>query len=172
MSRHLDAAHEEIDRIACLYARLTRDAFKGGWTGIYDMPGGPAAFPDGGGHSMSPGLMRRLMLVNLAAGNVNMAFRAWSAPPGGALAAELGLTTRSGDLSAWAAEAGKVARAIQRYIGELWEAVQDVQAAILRHWDNEAILWLEAQRRDPGGRSAGTRGVRRWCGRVSGRRGR
>ena len=153
LSKACDLWRDEYSLPAFIQARLTHDSFKGGWTGVYDMSAGPVVTPDGGGHSMSPGLMRRLMLANLSAGNVNMAFQAWNTHLGGA-EGEFGLTTLSGAVSAWAVEAGKVARAVQRYIGELWEGVQDIQVGILCDWDNEASAWVDR----PNGRCCGTGG--------------
>lgn len=160
-SWHFESVAGEIDRPVYMQARMTRDYFKGGWTSAFETTGGPVQYSGGYGNAMTPGLMRRLMLSYLAAGNINIAFWTWNARPGGWEAGEYGLTTLSGAISPWAQEAGRVAHGIEQYHAELWQATQKPHVAILQSWDTEAILLLEPERHDlqtePGRFSRGTR---------------
>ena len=147
-SWHFEMVHGEVDRPTYMQARLTRDYFKGGWTSAFETTGGAVQYSGGYGNSMTPGLMRRLTLSYLAAGNLAMAFWTWNHRKGGWEAGEYGLTTLSGAVSSWAKEAGAVSRGLDRYAAELWQAKQDDPAGILTGWDNQAIVMLEPQRHD------------------------
>ena len=148
LSWHFELARGEVDRAVYIQARQTRDYFKYGWTSAFETTGGAVQYSGGYGNAMSAGLMRRLTLSYLAAGNVNMAFWTWNHRPGGWEGGEYGLTSLSGALTPWAVEAGKVARAMARYHEELWEADHDVRVGLVHSWDTEAIYTLEPERFD------------------------
>ncbi len=152
---------DEIDAPVLMQAKLTRDFFKGGWTSAYETTGGPVQYSGGRGNAMTPGLMRRLCLAYLAAGNENISFWTWNARPGGWEVGEYGLTTLSGTLSPWAEEAGNVARAMDRWHGELWEASEDVRVGLVSSWDTQAIYTCEPEREGlPVGPSEISRGTK------------
>jgi beta-galactosidase len=148
LSWHFEQVAGEVDRPVYMQARLTRDAFKGGWTSAYETTGGPVQYSGGYGVGMSAGLMRRMALSYLAAGNVNIAFWTWNHRPGCWEAGEYGLASLSGRLTPWAQEAGKVARGMERWHEELWEATAEPRVGLVQSWDTEAILTLEPQRHD------------------------
>ncbi len=160
LSWHFEQVEGEVDRPVYMQARLTRDAFKGGWTSCYETTGGSVQYSGGYGNAMTPGLMRRLMLSYLAAGNLSMAFWTWNHRPGGWEAGEYGLTTLSGRLSSWGAEAGRISAALGRYADELWQATHQPHVGLIESWDTDAIYLLEPQRHDvqdgPGELSRGT----------------
>jgi beta-galactosidase len=144
---HFELVKGEVDRPVYMTARLTRDYFKDGWTSAYETTGGAVQF-DGYGNAITPGLMRRLVLSYLAAGNVNVAFWTWNHRPGGWEAGEYGMTSFSGALTSWAEETGKIVRAMNQYHEELWEARHQVKVGLVQCWDNEAIYLQEAERHD------------------------
>ncbi|MGC9346593.1 MAG: beta-galactosidase, partial [Anaerolineae bacterium] len=148
LSWHFEPVEGEVDRPVYMQARLTRDYFKGGWTSAYETTGGAVQYSGGYGNAMTPGLMRRLMLNYLAAGHQNIAFWTWNHRPGGWEAGEYGLTTLSGAISDWATEAAGIARAMDRYHAELWDAQDDPRVGLLQNWDTEAILEKEPERHD------------------------
>ncbi len=148
LSWHFEQVAGEVDRPVYMQAKMTRDYFKGGWTSAYETTGGPVQYSGGYGVGMSAGLMRRMALSYLAAGNVNIAFWTWNARPGCWEAGEYGLTSLSGKLTPWAVEAGKVAEGMRRYHGELWEATAEPRVGLVQSWDTDAILTLEPQRHD------------------------
>lgn len=146
MSWHFEHVHGEIDRPVLMQAKMTRDAFKGGAASAYETTGGPVQYSGGYGHHMDAGLMRRLCLSYLAAGNQVLAFWDWRCRPGGLEAGEYGLLTLSGKVSPWAKEIGRVAAGMGRYIGEIWSARTEPELGILRSWDTEMVLSLEPDR--------------------------
>ncbi len=160
LSWHFEPVAGEVDRPVYLQARLTRDAFKGGWTSAYETTGGPVQYSGGYPNAMTPGLMRRLVLSYLAAGNVCAAFWTWNHRPGGWEAGEYGLTSLSGRLTPWAKELGPISEGLRRYVHELWDAQADAPVGVLYDWDTEAILTLEPERHDLAGVGAFGGGTR------------
>jgi beta-galactosidase len=148
LSWHFELSKGEVDRSVFYQARATRDYFKDGWTSAFETTGGPVQYSGGFGNAMTAGLMRRLTLSYLAAGNVNIAFWTWNARPGGWEAGEYGMTSLSGALTPWALEAGKVAQGMAQYHEELWEAENETRVGILQSWDTEVVCALEPQRFD------------------------
>jgi beta-galactosidase len=145
---HFDLVEGEVDRPVYMQARQTRDWFKGGFTSCYETTGGPVQYSGGFGNSMSPGLMRRLILSYLAAGNINCSFWVWNARPGGWEAGEYGLTSLSGQLTPWAKEAGQLIQLARAHSAELWESGFPPEVGILSSWDTDAILEMEPPRHD------------------------
>ncbi|TVR54065.1 MAG: hypothetical protein EA426_17220, partial [Spirochaetaceae bacterium] len=148
MSWHFEQVDGEIDRPVYMQARLTRDAFKNGFTSCYETTGGAVQYSGGYGNAMTPGLMRRLIMSYIAAGNLSVAFWTWNHRPGFWEAGEYGLTTLSGRVAPWGEEAGKVCRALGRYADELWAASGETHVALLESWDTDAIYLLEPERHD------------------------
>lgn len=159
LSWHFELVEGEVDRPVYMQARLTRDADKTGWTSCYETTAGPVQYSGGYGNAMTPGLMRRLMLSYLAAGNVNIGFWTWNPRPGGWEAGEYGLIDLAGNLTPWAEEAGRVTRAMERYHDELWEADDEADVGILTSWDTDALLCLEPHRHDLDGLRDHSRGT-------------
>ncbi|MCC5850109.1 MAG: beta-galactosidase [Verrucomicrobia bacterium] len=151
LSWHFELVNGEVDRPVYMQARLTRDADKNGWTSCYETTAGPVQYSGGFGNAMTPGLMRRLMLSYLAAGNVNIGFWTWNPRPGGWEAGEYGLIDLAGGLTPWAEEAGRVTHAMQQYHDELWEADDEAEVGILTSWDTDVLLSFEPPRHDLGG---------------------
>ena len=69
LSWHFEPVDGEVDRPVYIQARMTRDMAKGKPTACWEATGGPVQFSGGYGNSMSAGLMRRLCMAYLAAGN-------------------------------------------------------------------------------------------------------
>ncbi len=159
LSWHLELVDGEVDRPVYMQARLTRDADKTGWTSCYETTAGPVQYSGGFGNAMTPGLMRRLMLSYLAAGNVNIGFWTWNPRQGGWEAGEYGLVDLAGGLTPWAEEAGRVARAMHLYHAELWESDDEAVVGILNSWDTDALLCLEPPRHDLDGLRDHSRGT-------------
>lgn len=159
LSWHFELVRGEVDRPVYMQARLTRDADKTGWTSCYETTGGPVQYSGGYGNAMTPGLMRRLMLSYLAAGNVNIGFWTWNPRPGGWEAGEYGLIDLAGALTPWAEEAGRVTRAMQQHHEELWDADDGAEVGILSSWDTDTLLCLEPPRHDLDGLRDHSRGT-------------
>jgi beta-galactosidase len=156
MSWHFEPVGGEIDRPVYFQARQTRDYFKGGWTSAFETTGGPVQFSGGYGNHMDAGLMRRLCLAYLAAGNQNLAFWTWNHRPGGWEGGEYGMTSLSGRVTEWAKEAGQIAQAARHYVADLWEAEDGADVGLIQSWDTDVIQLFEPERHDLS-RSVGNR---------------
>ncbi len=148
LSWHFELTAGEVDRPVYMQARQTRDYFKEGWTSAYETTGGAVQYSGGYGNAMTPGLMRRLTLSYLAAGNVNVAYWTWNHRPGGWESGEYGMTSLSGAITDWASEAGAIGRGMGKYIDELWQGDPQTHVGLLEAWDTDAILTLEPERHD------------------------
>jgi beta-galactosidase len=146
LSWHFEQSQGEVDRPVYAQARFTHDAHKGGASNAYETTGGPVQYSGGYGNHMDAGLMRRLMLLYLAAGNQGIAFWDWICRPGGIESGEYGMVTLSGAVSEWARDAGRVARAMARHAAEIWESWEPPELGIVRSWDTEAVLAVEPER--------------------------
>ncbi len=147
-SWHFEPVKGELHRPLYMQARMTNDAFKGGFSSAYETAGGAVQYSGGYGNHMDPALMRTLMLSYLAAGNESIAFWLWRARPGGIEAGEYAMTTYSGAISSWAEAAGAVARTMRDWREELWQAESEPELGILRSWDTEMCTSLEPNRHD------------------------
>ena len=148
LSWHFESVKGEFERPHYIQSRLTSDAFKGAYTSAFETTGGPVQYSGGYGNSMDAGLMRKLMLNFLAAGNEGIAFWAWIARPGGIEAGEYGLVSLSGKITEWAEEASRIIAAMTRHRREIWAAGSDAEVAIVRSWDTETIMACEPRRFD------------------------
>jgi len=151
LSWHFELVDGEVDRPVYLQARMTRDADKTGRTSCYETTAGPVQYSGGFGNAMSPGLMRRLMFSYLAAGNLDIAFWTWNPRPGGWEAGEYGMIDLAGDLTPWAQEAGRIAKAMDQYHKELAQSDDEAEVGIVTSWDTDAVLCLEPPRHDLAG---------------------
>jgi beta-galactosidase len=148
MSWHFQPVYGEVDRPVYFQARQTRDYFKGGWTSAFETTGGPVQFSGGYGNHMDAGLMRRLCLSYLAAGNQNLAFWTWNHRPGGWEGGEYGMTSLSGRVTEWGREAGRIATAARKYAHELWSAEPGADVGLIQSWNTDVVQLFEPQRHD------------------------
>jgi len=146
LSWHFESVAGEVDLPVYLQARGTRDMAKSGFTSAFETTGGPVQFSGGYGNHMDTGLMRRLCLSYLAAGNQTMAFWTWNSRPGGWEQGEYGMLGLSGEIMPWAHEAGHIARLMERYRHELWEEDHRASVGIVESWDTDAVLTREPHR--------------------------
>lgn len=145
---HFETVRGEVDIPVWLQARMTRDALKSGFTSAFETTGGAVQFSGGYGNHMDRGLMRRLCLAYLAAGNQAMAFWTWNCRPGGWEQGEYGMTGYSGKPMPWAEEAGRIARAMEEFRCEIWEEAPTASVGIVESWDTDAVLNGEPERHD------------------------
>lgn len=146
LSWHYEVVDGEIDRPVYIQSRMTSDALKEGLTACWEATGGPVQFSGGFGNHMSPGLMRRLCLSSIAAGNRGLGFWVWNSRPGGWEVGEYGMTALDGTVTDFAKAAGEVACELRKYARELWDADQPAQVGILHDWDTQAIYCFEPER--------------------------
>lgn len=148
LSWHFESVKGEVDRPHYMQSRLTSDCFKGGYSIAFETTGGPVQYSGGYGNHMDAGLMRKVMLNFLAAGNEGIAFWDWKPRPGGIEAGEYGLLSLSGKITERAEEAGRIIKAMERHRQEIWEAGSEAEVAIVRSWDTEAVMACEPRRFD------------------------
>ena len=115
---------------------------------------------------MDDGLMRRLCLAYLAAGNQTMAFWSWNHRPGGWEQGEYGMIGLSGEVMPWAHTAGRIAQAMDCWRDELWDDHETCSVGVVESWDTDAVLYRElARHRDddgiPGDLHGGTASMHR-----------
>lgn len=166
LSWHFEAVAGEVDLPVYLQARITRDMAKSGFTSAFETTGGPVQFSGGYGNHMDEGLMRRLCLSYLAAGNQTMAFWTWNSRPGGWEQGEYGMLGLSGEIMPWAHEAGRIAAKMMEYRHELWAEDHVASVGIVESWDTDAILMREPHRHGsqdgiPGNHHGGTPSLHR-----------
>jgi len=145
---HFEPVFGEFIRPSYMMSRLTHDYSKKPWTSCFETTGGPVQYSGGYPNSMTPGLMRSLMLNYLAGGNRAIAFWTWNHRTGGIEAGEYGMTTYSGEVAPWTIEAGKIANGMFRYKKEIWDARQDLEVGLLQEWDNDFVYSVESDRYD------------------------
>ena len=146
LSWHFESVQGEVDLPVYLQARATRDYFKSGFTSAFETTGGAVQFSGGYGNHMDNGLMRRLCLNYLAAGNQSMAFWSWNARPGGWEQGEYGMVGLSGEVMPWAYEVGRISKAMERYRHELWEESGTAKVGVAESWETDALLNREPHR--------------------------
>ncbi|GEM_PF-1391908 len=158
---HFEPVHGEVDLPHYLHARMTRDFNKGGFNSPYETTGGAVMYSGGYGNSMSPELMRRMMLSYLAAENDAIGFWVWNHRVACWEVGEYGLSSLSGSLTPWSREMTRVAEAFQDYKAELRLASAKPKVGILYSWNTEAVLSLEPERfEDQEGPTDMSRGVK------------
>lgn len=166
-SWHYGLIGGETDLGTYLQARLTRDYFKGGFASCFETTGGPVQYSGGYGTAMTPGLMRRLSLSYLASGCLGLGYWTWNVRSGAWEAGEYGLTSLSGAVTPWAEAVGGVAKGVEQYAGELWDAEPDPPVGVLTSWDTNAVYVFEPGRHDVAdGPSEITRGTAQQAARA------
>jgi hypothetical protein len=146
LSWHFESVAGEVDLPVYLQARATRDYFKAGFTSAFETTGGAVQFSGGYGNHMDAGLMRRLCLNYLAAGNQTLAFWSWNARPGGWEQGEYGMVGLGGSIMPWAKEVGHISQAMQKYRAELWEDPGHRSIGVVESWDTDGVLIREPHR--------------------------
>lgn len=146
LSWHFESVAGEVDLPVYLQARQTRDYLKSGFTSAFETTGGAVQYSGGYGNHMDVGLMRRLCLNYLAAGNQSMAFWSWNHRPGGWEQGEYGMLGLSGAVMPWAEEAGRIAQAMEHHAGELWQDATHRSVGVVESWDTDGVLIKEPPR--------------------------
>lgn len=143
-SWHYNLVKGEITKSLYQQASLMNDFNKGGWTGGWESTGGPMQM-DGEknpGHDNSyyvgPDELMQLYLSQLAAGFKGFGIWCWNARSAGKEGGEYSLLDRNGQITDRAVAIGRLAKAMQKYRFELWDAHKEPLVGILYDWENEA----------------------------------
>lgn len=148
---HFEEVGFEVARPVYMQASLAADWAKGVWSATWESTGGPqqlsggkahlypAAAPHTAGFTVDGPRMRQLLLSYLAAGFRGFGLWCWNGRRAGWEAGEYALCDRQDRPTERAVEAGKVARALNRYRDELWAARKEPLIRVLQDFDNEAM---------------------------------
>ncbi len=143
---HFDQVNDELGPTLYMQSSYMNDMFKGGWSGGWETSGGPQLF--GGekfgqynkGFTVDAAEMQQFTLSMLAAGLKGWGLWSWSVRSAGAEVGEYALLDHHNEVTDRAVAVGKIARGMQQFREELWEAHKEPMVGIFFDWDNDA-LW-------------------------------
>lgn len=148
---HFEEVGFEVTRPVYMQASLAHDWFKGGWSATWESTGGPQQLSGGkagfwpeasaetAGFTVDAGTITHLMLSYLAAGFKGFGFWCWNARTAGWEAGEYALLDRQNRVTPRAEQAGRIARAAQRYRDELWRAHKEPLVGVFTDFENDAM---------------------------------
>ena len=141
---HFNETNNEVVRPFYIQASLMNDYFKGGWTGGWESTGGPQQF-DGAKNSsklnsyyVDGGTLMQIYMSQMASGFKGFGIWCWSARWAGKEGGEYSLLDRNNQPTDRAVRLGMMAKAMQKYRDEIWEAHKEPLVGILVDWNNDA----------------------------------
>ncbi len=144
LSWHFNETNNEVVRPFYMQASIMNDFNKGGWTGGWESTGGPQQF-DGekdasklNSYFVDGGTLLQLYLSQMAAGFKGFGIWCWNARTAGKEGGEYSLLDRNNQITDRAIKLGQLAKAMQKYRDEIWEAHKEPQVGILLDWNNDA----------------------------------
>jgi len=144
LSWHFNETDNEVVRPFYIQASIMNDFNKGGWTGGWESTGGPQQFDgektasDLNSYYVEGGTLLQLFMSQMAAGFKGFGIWCWNARSAGKEAGEYSLLDRNEQPTERAVEMGLMARAMQKYRDEIWEAHKEPQVGVLLDWNNDA----------------------------------
>lgn len=121
-----------------LEAQLSVDLSKGMWTCAWESTGMPSVYSGYYGYAATPGFISQMMMSYIAAGMHGIGIWAWNTRDAGWESGEYSLVDRQGNLTSWGQQAGAIAKAVEKYRFELWEATNEPKVGIFYSWENMA----------------------------------
>jgi beta-galactosidase len=137
-AHHFEAFTGEVALPVYLESQLTVDLSKGMWTGAWESTGMPSVYSGSYGYAATPGFISQMMLSYIAAGMRGIGIWAWNMRDAGWESGEYSLVDRQGHLTSWGKQAGQIAKAVDKYRFELWDARNEPTVGILYSWENMA----------------------------------
>jgi beta-galactosidase len=137
-AHHFEAFGGEVALPVYLESQLTVDLSKGMWTGAWESTGMPSVYSGTYGYAATPGFISQMMLSYIAAGMRGIGIWAWNMRDAGWESGEYSLVDRQGNLTSWGKRAGQIAKAVDKYRFELWDARNEPAVGILYNWENMA----------------------------------
>jgi beta-galactosidase len=128
-----------------MQASYINDMFKGGWSGGWETTGGPQQFggekfgQNNKGFTVDAPEMRQFTLSMLAAGFKGWGLWSWSVRSAGAEVGEYALLDHHNEITDRAVAVGEIAKAMQNYREELWQAHKEPLVGVFFDWDNDAM---------------------------------
>ena len=137
-AHHFEAFEGDVALPVYLESQLSVDLSKGVWTGAWESTGMPSVYSGYYGYAATPGFISQLMMSYIAAGMRGIGIWAWNMRDAGWESGEYSLVDRQGKLTPWGRQAGQIAKAVDKYRFELWEARNEPTVGILYSWENMA----------------------------------
>jgi beta-galactosidase len=137
-AHHFEAFEGDVALPVYLESQLSVDLSKGMWTGAWESTGMPSVYSGYYGYAATPGFISQLMMSYIAAGMRGIGIWAWNMRDAGWESGEYSLVDRQGQLTPWGSQAGQIARAVDKYRFELWDAHNQPTVGILYCWENMA----------------------------------
>jgi len=141
---HFNEVNGELARPFYMQTSLASDYFKGGWAGPWEATGGPQQLSGekslNTGFTVDEGIMTQFILSQIAGGFKGFGLWSWSVRTAGLEAGEYSLLDRNNQPGARAIKVGKIARAMDKYRDEIWEAHKEPLVGVLTDWNNEAMM--------------------------------
>lgn len=142
---HFDQVLDELGPTVYMQASYINDMFKGGWSGGWETTGGPQQFggekfgQNNKGFTVDAPEMRQFTLSMLAAGFKGWGLWSWSVRSAGAEVGEYALLDHHNEITERAVAVGEIAKAMQNYREELWQAHKEPLVGVFFDWDNDAM---------------------------------
>ncbi|MFW5877846.1 MAG: beta-galactosidase trimerization domain-containing protein [bacterium] len=147
---HFEEVDYEVARCIYMQSSIANDWFKGGWAATWESTGGPQQLSGGkgwnvfsqfetAGYTVDDGVMTQLLLSYIAGGFKGVGLWAWNYRRAGWESGEYALLNRQNEAGPRAIQAGKIAKAADKYRDEIWSAHKEPYVGVLVNWDNEAI---------------------------------
>jgi beta-galactosidase len=137
-AHHFGAFDGQVALPVYLESQLSVDLSKGMWTGAWESTGMPSVYSGLYGYAATPGFISQMMLSYIAAGMRGIGIWAWNMRDAGWESGEYSLVDRQGKLTPWGQQAGAIAKAVEKYRFELWQAKNEPKVGILYSWENMA----------------------------------
>lgn len=137
-AHHFEDFGGEVALPVYLESQLSVDLSKGMWTGAWESTGLPSVYSGYYGYAATPGFISQMMMSYIAAGMRGIGIWAWNMRDAGWESGEYSLVDRQGQLTPWGRQAGQIAKAVDKYRFELWEARNEPTVGILYSWENMA----------------------------------
>jgi beta-galactosidase len=137
-AHHFEVFEGNVALPVYLESQLSVDLSKGMWTGAWESTGMPSVYSGYYGYAATPGFISQMMMSYIAAGMRGIGIWAWNMRDAGWESGEYSLVDRQGKLTPWGRQAGQIAKAIDKYRFELWDARNEPTVGILYSWENMA----------------------------------
>ncbi len=144
LSWHFNLTNNEVVRPFYMQSSMMNDFFKGGWTGGWESSGGPQQF-DGNKNAsetnayyFDDGTVLQLFMSQMAAGFKGFGVWCWSVRSAGKEGGDYALLDRNNQVTERARQLGLMAKAMERYRDEIWDAHKEPVVGVLLDWNNDA----------------------------------
>jgi len=151
---HFNEVKGELARPFYMQASLATDYFKGGWAAPWESTGGPQQVSGekeiSTGFTVDDGVMTQFILSEIAAGFKGFGLWCWSIRTAGIEVGEYSLLDRNNQAGPRVIKVGQIARTMDKYRDEIWDARKEPLVGVLTDWNNEAMMAVFSMKSRPG----------------------